>query len=92
MRMAQSRYTIEFTPAAVRELAAFPQAIRRLIARKIDALTLDPRPPGVEKLKGFTDQYRVRVGDFRIIYTIRDRQLIVLILRIGNRKDVYRGG
>ena len=89
--MAQSPYTTEFAPAAVWDLAALPQDVRRRIARKIDALTLDPRPPGVEKLKGFADQYRVRVGDFRIIYTIRDLQLIVLILRIGNRKDVYRG-
>ncbi len=89
--MAQSLYTTEFAPAAVRDLAAVPQNVRRRIARKIDALTLEPRPPGVEKLKGFTDQYRVRVGDFRIIYTIRDLQWIVLILRIGNRKDVYRG-
>ncbi len=89
--MAQSLYTIEFAPAAVRDLAVVPQDVRRRIARKIDALTLDPRPPGVETLKGIADHYRVRVGSFRIIDTIRDLQVIVLILRIGNRKDVYRG-
>jgi mRNA interferase RelE/StbE len=54
------------------------------------ALADDPRPHGSEKLKGSRDQYRLRVGTYRVIYEIRDDRLIVLVLRIGHRKDVYR--
>ena len=52
----------------------------------------EPRPHGVKKLLGVDDLYRVRVGSYRVVYTIRDDRLIVLVLRISDRKDVYRGG
>jgi mRNA interferase RelE/StbE len=86
-----ARYTIEFARTARRELADIPKDAQRRIAQKIDALAIDPRPQGVEKLSGHDALYRVRVGDFRIIYEIQDRRVIVTILRIGNRRDVYRG-
>ena len=61
------------------------------LGRRIDALAENPRPQGVKKLGGEGDLYRVRVGDYRIIYQIRERSLIVLIVRVGHRADVYRG-
>jgi mRNA interferase RelE/StbE len=63
---------------------------QRRISAKIDSLKTNPRPSGVEKLSGEEDLYRVRVGDYRILYQIHDRILLVLILRIGHRQDVYR--
>lgn len=88
----EPRYTVEFSRPAARELAGLPQDARQRIAARIDALAVNPRPNGVEKLKGEDDQYRVRVGDYRVIYTIRDARLIVLVLRIGDPRDVYRRG
>ena len=60
------------------------------MARKIDNLADEPRPPRAEKLAGTENRYRVRVGDIRIVYQIEDRVLLILILRIRDRKDVYR--
>ena len=56
----------------------------------MDALAANPRPKGVKKLSGPDDLYRIRVGDYRIVYQIHDDRLIVLVVRIGHRKDVYR--
>jgi mRNA interferase RelE/StbE len=56
----------------------------------MEALGLDPRPRGCKKLQGDDDLYRVRAGDFRIVYAVRDALLLVLVVKIGNRRDVYR--
>lgn len=56
----------------------------------MDALAGDPRPKGVKKLFGLDDLYRIRVGEYRVVYQIQDNRLIVLVVRIGHRKDVYR--
>mgnify|MGYP001580816136 FL=1 len=56
----------------------------------MDALAATPRPKGVKKLTGTDDLYRIRVGDYRIVYQIHDDRLIVLVVRIGHRRDVYR--
>ncbi len=56
----------------------------------MDGLAVNPRPKGVKKLSGLDDLYRIRVGDYRIVYQIHDDRLIVLVVRIGHRKDVYR--
>ena len=56
----------------------------------MDALAANPRPRGVKKLTGLDDLYRIRVADYRIVYQIQDDRLIVLVVRIGHRKDVYR--
>lgn len=66
-----------------------PTKDRSRIVAKIRGLEDHPRPPGVEKLSG-DEKYRLRQGDFRILYEIEDRQLIVTVVRIGNRRDVYR--
>ena len=84
-------YTIEFTSAARREL----RRIRGEPLRRIDAALLilreNPRPPKAEKLKGgLRDYWRVRVGDFRILYAIEDDRLVVCVVRIADRKEAYR--
>ena len=74
-------------PLGGQALAALDPKSRVRIAAKIDSLSLDLRPQGVEKLEGSDDQYRVRVGSYRIIYSIADKRLIVLVLRIGHRRE-----
>lgn len=83
-------YTVEVAPAAERQLKALPKPIRTQIGRRIDKLVDDPRPHGVEKITGEDDLYRVRSGDYRILYTIKDKELLVLVVKIGDRKEVYR--
>jgi mRNA interferase RelE/StbE len=83
-------HRILFAPAALRQFRKLPAAIQRRMSPHIDALADDPRPPGVVKLSGFADIYRVRVGDYRIVYEIQDVGLIILVLKIGNRRDVYK--
>ena len=83
-------YRVEVASAADRVLDALPHATRARIVRKMEALGLDPRPRGSKKLKGDDDFYRVRAGDFRIVYAVRDDVLVVLVVKIGNRRDVYR--
>ncbi len=61
------------------------------LGRRIDSLAENPRPQGIKKLSSEEDMYRLRVGDYRIIFQIREKSLLVLIVRIGRRSDVYRG-
>lgn len=81
-------YTVEFTRRASREFRKLPPEVQRRIAPRIDALEHNPRPHGVEKIGGGI--HRIRVGDYRIIYEIRDRTLLVLVVHMGHRRDVYR--
>ncbi len=83
-------YRIEIKPSALAELQRIPEKARGRIARKIDTLAANPRPARCEKLEGETDAYRIRSGDYRILYRIEDRSLVVHVVRIANRKDVYR--
>jgi len=83
-------YRIEFRPAAFRELARLEKSVRRRIAAIVDSLAQQPRLPGVEKLKGHECRYRVRCGDYRIVYEIKDAILLILVVRIGHRRQVYR--
>lgn len=82
-------YSIDFVPSAAKELAKLSAKERRRIATKIDALASEPRPPGAEKLSGI-DAWRVRVGDYRIVYEVRDRTLVILVLTVGHRRDIYK--
>lgn len=82
-------YAIEFTPSAMKDLAELPARVKRQLATKIDALAVDPRPDGVKKLKRGTNEYRIRSGDYRILYEIHDRRITVVVVRIADRKDVY---
>ena len=79
-------------PHLKRWLEKQPEYIRRRSAEKVEALAEDPRPPGAQKLRGREDVlYRIRVGDYRVIYAVEHNRLIVLIVAAGNRRDIYRG-
>lgn len=85
-------YAVQISPAAERSIRKLEHQIQRRILKKIETLKFNPRPNGIEKLDGHEGEpiYRVRVGDYRIIYEIHDQKLIVLVLNVGDRKDVYR--
>jgi mRNA interferase RelE/StbE len=85
------RYRIELKPSAAARLAQIPVADRRKVGAKIDALAENPRPRGVEKLKGKGEvYYRIRSGNYRIIYQVEDDRLLVMVVRIDDRKDAYK--
>lgn len=83
-------YTVFLTKAAAKDLAAVPKKTLQQIDRTIQALADNPRPQGSLKLQGTDDLYRIRRGAFRIIYKIEDEALIVAVVRVGNRREVYR--
>jgi mRNA interferase RelE/StbE len=82
-------YELVFKRSVAKDLRAFPNPdVKRILAR-VRALAVDPRPPGCEKLSGH-DRYRVRQGVYRIVYEINDARLVVLVVKVGHRRDVYR--
>jgi mRNA interferase RelE/StbE len=83
-------YTVRLNARVGKVLDRLPPDMRRRLVRRLEALEDNPRPRGVEKLAGVEELYRVRVGAYRIVYTIRDRELVVIVVRIGHRRDVYR--
>jgi len=83
-------YKIIVSPDAVKSLKSLPQNIKKRIDAKISALAKNPRPADAKVLHGQHGLLRVRVGDYRIIYKIKDDRLLVLIVKIGPRKDIYR--
>ena len=82
-------YRLLIKPSAGKEIEALPKQDRRRIVAKIASLSRDPRPPGCEKLSGH-DRYRLRQGNYRILYEIQDLALIVVVVKVGHRRDVYR--
>jgi mRNA interferase RelE/StbE len=84
------RYVIEFTASASRELRNLDRPIQRRIAEKIEQLREDPVPPGARKFYGEAGHWRIRVGDYRVIYRIEKRRLIVVVVRVGHRREAYR--
>lgn len=83
-------YSVKFTPHAARAFRKLPRDVQTRISPSVDALKENPRPPGSEKLKGSEDAYRIRVGDYRILYEVQDKELIVYIIEAGHRRAVYR--
>lgn len=83
-------YKVFLDPSAERDLKKIDISRRPKIVDAIDDLVATPRPEGVRKLSGSEDKYRIRVGDYRILYQIKDRELIVLVVRIAHRRDAYR--
>ena len=83
-------YAVILKPAALRDLRKLPEDARRRIAVTIDSLAGEPRPTGVEKLQGEAELYRVRVGDYRIVYQVESKAPVVVVVRIGHRREVYR--
>jgi mRNA interferase RelE/StbE len=88
--VAGKTYTVEFTPRAEKDFRGLSPEIRRRLASKIDALAIDPRPRGVKILAGSEDIFRLRVGDYRILYRILDDRLVVVLVKIGHRREIYR--
>ena len=84
-----ANYELRIKPSAVKELEALQTKDRRRIVGKIQSLAGEPRPPGCEKLTG-QDRYRLRQGDFRILYEVTDGDSTVTVVKIGHRRDVYR--
>ncbi len=83
-------YAFDFTRRAERDLRGLDRKMQRRVAQTLDALAEEPRPDGVTKLKDRDDVYRVRVGQFRILYSINDEALTVLVIGIPDREDAYR--
>ena len=85
------KYKVSIKRSAVKEIETIPQKKeRQRIIRRIGQLAEDPRPPASKKLSG-NDKYRVRQGTYRIVYSIEDNELIIVVVKVGHRKDVYRG-
>jgi len=82
-------YRVELTPSARHDLAALPRDVQRRVDAKIRALAHNPRPPGVKKLKGEENAWRIRVGDYRVIYEIHEKILLVLVVKIRHRNGAY---
>jgi mRNA interferase RelE/StbE len=85
-----ARYAIYFKPSADRQLRKLPLDVQRRIVAAVEALAGNPHPPGVVIIAGDDNLWRIRVGDYRVVYEIHDDRLIVLVLRVAHRKDVYR--
>ena len=84
-----AEYRVLFKPSADKALRKLPESIQVRIATAAKGLRADPRPRGCLKLKGEGNLWRIRVGDYRVVYTIEDDELIVLVVRVAHRKDVY---
>jgi len=84
-----ANYSLQIKTSAAKELEALPKKDRQRVADRIHALATEPRPEGCEKLAD-QDLYRVRQGNYRILYTVNDPALLVVIYKIGHRREVYR--
>lgn len=82
-------YTVTIAPAAERQLRKFDPQVRRRVQAAIELLSANPRPPKAIQLVGGAGEWRVRTGNYRVIYEIHDDQLIVLVLRVGHRRDLH---
>ena len=84
------RYAVEFTTAAAREIRKLDRQVARRILSQIDGLATEPRPAGCRKLVGEADAWRIRIGEYRVLYEVHDRTLTVSVVRVAHRRDVYR--
>lgn len=83
-------YRVTLSPMAGRQLRKLDAQARRRIQAALDVLAEQPRPPSATRLVGGAGEWRVRTGDYRIVYEIEDDRLLVLVLRIGHRREVYQ--
>lgn len=83
-------YYVAILPAALRQLARFPKPDQKRVREKIDRLAIEPYPMGMKKLKSKGGYLRIRSGNYRIIYTADDERLIVVVITVGHRREVYR--
>lgn len=85
-----ARYRIVFKPSAERAFLALPRDAQKRLDKRILALQDNPRPPGVKALAGESGVYRLRVGDYRVLYEVLDDQVLVFVVAVGHRREVYR--
>ncbi len=83
-------FRIDYKKAARKELKKLDQSARERIGAAIDALGSEPHPPGSRKMVGSEALFRIRVGDYRVIYEVQNKLLTIFVIRIGHRKDIYR--
>jgi mRNA interferase RelE/StbE len=83
-------YQVEVTREALRALSKLDKPIRRRVQSAIDELQADPRPHGAIALQGLSGAYRIRIGEYRVIYTINDDKLVVVVVDLGHRREIYR--
>ncbi len=83
-------YKISIVRSALKSLQKIEKRTQKRIEKKIDTLSSNPIPADSKKLKGKRDLFRIRVGDYRIVYSVQNKELIVLIIKIGHRREVYR--
>jgi mRNA interferase RelE/StbE len=84
-------HRVTLAPSAQRQLRKFDPPARRRIHAAIDLLAAEPRPPAATRLVGGAGEWRVRTGDYRVIYEIHDDEFVVLVLPVGHRRDIYQG-
>jgi mRNA interferase RelE/StbE len=83
-------YTVYILPAALKALQDVPRKDRERIRERIDRLAENPRPVGVKRLQGGEGHFRIRSGNYRVLYSIEEAKLVVLVVKVGDRRDVYR--
>lgn len=84
-------YDVVWSVGAIRAAKRLDRVVARRIFAATELLALNPRPPKSKGLRGFDELFRIRVGDYRVVYRIRETQLIVTVITVGHRKDIYRG-
>lgn len=85
-----AKYRIEVSATAEKQIRKLNKADQIRVLRAIQNLAKEPRPPGTRKLRGYEDVYRIRVGTYRILYSIESGRLLIIVLKVGHRRDVYR--
>ncbi len=83
-------YEVQISRTAERQLARLERTTQQRVAAAMQALAQDPRPRGCRKLQGYEDVYRIRVGRYRLLYSVSDNTVVVVILKVGHRRSVYR--
>jgi mRNA interferase RelE/StbE len=82
-------YAVELKPSTRKELESLPNSVLARVVRKLESLAHDPRPAGCKKLKGYKDHWRLRIGDWRVVYIVDDAARLVSVTRIAHRREVY---
>ena len=88
--MPSAKYAIVYRQSVEKDLRKLTKTVRTVIIRKIQALTVDPQPNGSVKLRGSKDLFRIRHTDYRIVYQLDKGELIILIVKVGHRREIYR--
>lgn len=83
-------YAVKYDPRALKELTKLEKPVARRIVKAVDRLGLEPRPRGARPLVGYPGLWRIRIGDYRVVYAVKDSELVILALRVAHRSDVYR--